>query len=261
MKWLAMAATTLLIVGCAQNGYKQFYQQVVDVNTLSDVKILESGTEPEVLRTNNLNRDIHILRSKGYIPIGYSSFNGSYENVENAKKQAEQVAALVVLVASEYTNTETKTSALLIPTTSTSQHSGTIYGGNGTGGYTGSSTTYGNTVVPFTASQRRYDQAAVYFIEISKKPRFGLVSNDLTPKLRSELERNTGALVEVVIEGTPAFRANFLPGDVIIEIDGKLIENTDHAIAVMNAVPEAQQNVDFTILRHQEKKSIKVELL
>lgn len=104
----------------------------------------------------------------------------------------------------------------------------------------------------------RYDQVAFYFIKSTKKIRFGVYLNDLPPDMRAELERNTGALIDVVVEDTPAFYSNIMAGDVLISIDDQLVRNAEHASELMAAVPDSKLSSNFLVIRKGEEKSIKV---
>jgi len=76
--------------------------------------------------------------------------------------------------------------------------------------------------------------------------------------MRTELERNTGALIDIVIEDTPAFYSNVMAGDVLVAIDGQLVKNGQHAHELMRALPESQPSSNFLVIRKGEEKSIKV---
>ena len=76
--------------------------------------------------------------------------------------------------------------------------------------------------------------------------------------MRTELERNTGALIDIVIEDTPAFYSNVMAGDVLVSIDGQPVKNGQHAGELMDAVPESQPSSSFLVIRKGEEKSIKV---
>lgn len=260
MKNILIMFTILAISGCSQSGYKQFYNPYVDAKPLPNIQLLGSNEEPQVFGSNHLDRDIRTLLSKRYIVVGYSSFNGEYEGTKNAAAQAKRIGATVVLINSEYTNTQSSTSALLLPNNQTTYHSGSLYGGGSGGSYSGTSTTYGTTTVPFTTHQRRYDQVAVYLVKSTQKVRFGVSVNDLPPNLRSELERNTGALIDIVLEDTAAFYANVMAGDVLISIDGISVKNGKHAMDLMDQAPENQSESEFVVIRKGEEKSISIKL-
>ncbi|WP_067097988.1 PDZ domain-containing protein [Marinomonas atlantica] len=246
-----------LLTGCAQNSYKKFYNPYVDAKTLPDVELVAEGQEPQVLSSGNLERDVLDLRSKKYIPIGHSSFNGVYEDAKNAAAQAKSIGATLVLVNSQYTNTETTTSTLYLPDNKTTFHSGSI---NGSASYSGTSTTYGSTATPITSNHRRYDQEAVYFVKSNQKHKFGLQFGDLTSAQSAQYERNTGVLVYVVIEDSPAFYSNVLSGDVLIAVDGVTVKDTNHAIEIMNSIPPSQDHSVLRVIRNGQEKDIQVKL-
>ncbi|MEO1901475.1 MAG: PDZ domain-containing protein [Alcanivorax sp.] len=260
MKLLTVCLAMVMVAGCASSGYSQFYKPHVDASTLPDVELLGPEEEPEVYTSDDLAEDIYTLRSKRYIAVGYSSFNGSKEDVKKAANQAKNIGATVVLVKSKYTGTQANTSALYVPNTQTTYHSGTVYGGGAYGSYSGTSTTYGTTVIPYTSHQRRYDQVAVYFVRSTKKFRIGVFVNDLSPELRAELGRNTGAIIDVVIEDTPAFYSNIVAGDILISIDGTLVKNARHALEIMNDFPESKKQSTFYIIRKGEEREVEITL-
>ena len=273
MRILALSIITIILAGCAQSGYKQFYNPYIDAKTLPDVQLLSEGQEPQVYGTDNFDRDILTLRAKMYIPIGYSSFNGSYEDTKNAASQAKLIGATIVLVNSQYTNTLTTTSTLFLPDNKTTYHSGTAsantaynnsYGGyvgssNTNATYNGTSTTYGTKAVPVTSHQRRYDQNAVYLVKSTKKPKFGVSFNDLSPDQRAALERNTGVFINVVMEESPAFYSNVLAGDVLIAVDGQRVINTKQAMQLMGSVSPDKPSSELTVLRKGKEKAINVQ--
>lgn len=261
-----------ILSGCAASGYQQFYKSYVDVNTLPEPELIQEGQEPQVYGTDDFERDIRALRAKKYVAIGYSSFNGGYEDTKNAQRQAKLIGATIVLVNSQYTNTQTTTSTLFLPDTKTTYHSGSAnaystynnsYGGYGSvntnATYSGTSTTYGTKAVPITTNQRRYDQTAVYLVKINPKMKFGIFLKDLTPEMRAKNERNTGAFVDLVFEDTAAFYSNVLPGDIIISVDGVPVKNTKHAQELMAQVPATATSSNLVVLRNGKEKSIEVK--
>ena len=258
MRALTIIVVGLLLTACV-SGYQQFYKPYVESNKLTNVELLQPGEEPKVYGSNDFEKDIRILRSKMYIPIGYSSFNGKYEDESKVKSQAKRVGATVVLVNSQYTNTQTTTSPLFIPNSSTTYSSGSVYGGGIYGGYSGTSTTYGTTVVPITTQQRRYDQTAVFFVKSTKKLKFGVFINNLNDVQRRDLERNTGAVIEIVVEKYPAFYANVLPGDVLIKINGVDVRDAAHAMKLMSQINANDKTAAFTVIRNNKEKQIEID--
>lgn len=273
MRNLLLIVITLFLSGCAQSGYVKFYNPYVDANILPNVERLAKNQEPKVINTNHLDSDILVYRSKNYIPIGHSSFNGPYESPNYAIKQAKMLGATLILITSKYTNTETLTSTLLLPDNKTTYQSGSVSGNttynnpygtylgnsNTIGNYSGISTTYGTKSIPITTSKKQYDQAAVYFVKSNQKSRIGLIFDDLTPIKRSELQRNTGVIISVVLDDSPAFNSNILVGDVLTKINESNVNNVKGAIKLMGNLMD-EKSYKMTFLRNGKVKNILVQL-
>jgi S1-C subfamily serine protease len=65
------------------------------------------------------------------------------------------------------------------------------------------------------------------------KMRLGIRYGPLPGEVRRHLERNTGVISQVVMKGTPAFRANILEGDVLLRIGG---------VDIVDVAPEQSRN-------------------
>ena len=77
-----------VISGCHPSIYQQFYKQLIDATASKDVELLAPGQEPKIYCSDNLDRDARILRPKLYVPTGYASFNGRYEDESRVVAQA-----------------------------------------------------------------------------------------------------------------------------------------------------------------------------
>lgn len=261
------------LTGCAHNGYREFYHPNFDPKNppvpTTDLKYLDQNEKPQIFSTNDMQRDVKIARSKYWLPIGYSSFNGPMGSQDQVISQAQALGAPMVLVTSQFTENRTITTPLFIPNNQTTYYNGTtsgqVYGNSGynanyNSNTTGTATTYGTTVVPMTSVQSRFDQTAVFFAQYVKKLKYGLSVTPLTPELRQKYERNTGALVDIVFENSPAFIANILPGDIVTEIDGKVVENNLQAMALMRDTQPANGLSTIKVIRNGTEKTIKVQL-
>lgn len=187
---------------------------------------------------------------RGYIMIGNSSFNsGRTESEDAAVRQAQEVGAdLVLILNPKYTGTITSNIPITSPTSTTSYSTGmaTAYGTRGsvTAYGSGTTTTYGTTTSYVPMTVHRSDYGAVYFV----KQRFGLgvFSRDLNDSERLELQTNKGAVVRLVVDGTPAFNADLLVGDIVTSLDG---------ISVANA------QAFNDLLRERKGKQVSISLL
>jgi S1-C subfamily serine protease len=127
----------------------------------------------------------------------------------------------VVLVASQYTNTVSGAIPLSIPTSSTTTGYGsaTAYGSAGAVTVTGTSTstTTGSKTVYMPYAVRRADFGALYFARVRSS--LGLYVRAADDSTRQRLQTNAGVSVVVVIQNTPAFNADILPGDILLQIN------------------------------------------
>ncbi len=263
----------LLLAGC-QNGYSSFYHPNFDQKSpppglAGNIKFLGQNETPQIYTSNDPDRDIKIARSKYWVVIGYSSFNGAMGTQAQVIREAKSIGASMVLVTSKFTGNRNITTPLFIPNNQTTYYNGTtngqIYGNYGgmanyNSNTTGTATTYGTTVVPMTTVQSRFDQTAVYFVQVTKRLKFGVSLVELTPELRAQYERNTGALVDIVFEDSPAFNANILPGDIITEVDGKNLDNPgEFNQDVLGSHPK-NGLLPVKIIRNGVEKTINVQL-
>lgn len=261
MKIISIFFISILLQGCAVSGYQKFYQSYGEVPEGSPVEFLEEGQEPHLISSpaETFENYIYQMRSRNYIPIGNSSFNGAYEDVRRAISQAKRVGAVLVIVTSEHTETVSSTVPLTMPNTTTTFVSGSVYAGGGYGTYSGTQTSYGSQTVPVTVNVRRYDQAAVYFVKSKSRPRYGLQLFSLPQEMRNSLGRNTGALVDVVIEESPAFYANVMRGDVLIAVDGKDVRSAEHATELLAGTPKDAASSTLKVIRAGKEILIDVE--
>lgn len=251
------------VSGCVSNGYKNFYKSYGDIPPQLEAEFLANGAEPDIWQVNysDIDSAVRVLRAKNYVPIGYSSFNGPYQDIANAKEEGKRLRAVAIIVGSSYTSTQTSTMPFIMPTTQTTYGSGTVSSGGIYGSYSGSSTTYGSAVVPIVSQQNHYNQGAVYFAKSNRKFRIGLEFFDIRPDQQKALGRNTGAVVEVVFEKTPAFYANVLIEDLIIAVDGVPVRNAEEVSLAFSKVPVSTKSLILTVIRNGQEKTIELNLL
>lgn len=259
---LVILAAVLVVVGlsaCVTSGYQQFYKPYRSDSELKEIEMLGKDESPAIFSSTDFQRDGDILVSKGYIALGISGFNGPMASETEVVAQARRVGATMVLINANYTGTVTSTVPLFLPDSSTTTNAGSISGRGGSATYSGTSTTSGTKVVNLTRETQRYDQAALYFAKFTRKHKYGLLLADLTPELRVREERNTGVLIKIVFEDTPAFMANILPGDILIEVDGIPVRNVMHAMERLSSTP-TDSKTTFKIIRNGREKEIQVLL-
>ena len=264
-KPLVFLAIAILWSGCV-NGFTKLYQ---DRTANFPPAVVNARLQPysgntQVFSSNDLVRDGADLFRRGYVLIGESAFEGGGDVTKGQlMEQARLVGADIVLYSSRFDRTD----QAYVPVmqyhpgqTSTTYSSGTVNTAYGSGQYNGYSTTtspgtFSTTEVPVAV--RRFDYDAVFWRQ-GKPPVFGIDAVNLPDEMRSALKRNTGILVTNVVNDSPAFRANIVPGDIIIMVDDIAINSTHDGNVQQYAF--AGKECVLTILRDGKEIKIPVKL-
>lgn len=268
--FLAVLGTAFL-TGCA-NPFAQVYQNYSSQWPITlQQRLLPPSSEPRIISSSNLHEDGLKLEEQGLQPVGFAGFRGRLAGQQQLITQARKVGADVVLYSSEFFHTEQG----VIPVTAyqpgqtyTTQTSGTAtanaYGSggyaSGSGTYSGYSTTttpgtYNTEYIPY--QRQVFDQTAVFFRHV-KPGVFGAKFAPIPDDLRTKLQRNTGALVIVVVENSPAFKANVMRGDVIIQIADKPVATAQELFDLLQSY--VGQKIVFKVIRDTQTIEIPVQL-
>jgi len=262
---LAMLATSMTLFGCA-SGYKEFYTptQGVTPELIASTRAGQPSAMPIVERAQPGDpQKIHDAYAKrGYILIGTSSFNsGRSESDDSAILQAQAVGAdLVLILNPKYTGSVTSSIPITTPTSSTSYSTGTAtaYGSHGpiTAYGSGTTTTYGTSTSYIPMTVNRSDYAAGYFVK--GRYSLGVSVRDLNDSERQEIQTNKGAIIDVVVDGTPAFNADLLVGDIVTAIDGVSVTNAKSLGEILSE--RRGKQVTFSLLRKGQRIEKSVQL-
>lgn len=266
LKRLAAAGAALALSACA-SGYSQFYRpaQGATPEAVAANRAMPPPDRPMVERSappSSPEKLLDAYAKRGYVLVGTSFFNsGSNESEDAAVEQGRKVGAdLVLILNPRYTGSSTTALPFTTPTTSTSYSSGTAtaYGPSGpvSAVASGTTTTYGTqtTYIPITV--HRMDYGAAYFV----KQRWGLgvLWRDLNDAERQALQSNKGVAVRVVVDDTPAFAADILPGDLILAVNGSPVLGQEPLSRMLRA--NAGQKVRLTLYRLGQKLEKDVQL-
>lgn len=244
---LPVILSTVLLTGCATNPFAQFYQDNMKLWPIAiQQRILPPSGEPKIISSLDMQEDGRHLEEQGLVAVGFAGFRGGLGGQQQLLAQAKKIGADVVLYSSQFSHTEQGTIPWLSyqpGQTYTTHTYGTAtanaYGSGGyaygSGTYSGNSTTttpgtYSTQYIPY--QRQVFDQGAVFWRRI----RPGIFGANLAPipdDLRSKLQRNTGVLVTVVVQGSPAFRANVIRGDVITQIADKPVATVQELIDLL----------------------------
>lgn len=258
----ASTISTFFLTGCT-SGYTKFYQpfpytQNLLENQRDGIVFLADGQEPQIFTTDDIKRDVKKMISKYYIPIGASSFNGQLEDKDSVISQAKNLKAVAVLYSWRYTNTQTNSGVLTLP--QTNYFSGTVntYGSNGNAFSTFNGSTNGMVSTPYSITQRRFDQEAVYFLKDTKKGKFGILPVELSREQKVQIGR-FGVLVDNIFEDSPVYKSNVLIGDIVIEVEGIAFQDLDHFYKLLKEFDTSKGVCHWKILRNGEEKSIEIK--
>jgi hypothetical protein len=256
--------------GCAANGFAKYYtpNRGSEYFVTSPYYIKPPAVPKLYAHGNDVKSDAKRLQEDGYALLGTSSFFGPSKigTKEDAIAQGKKIGAALIMAKSSYKDTLTGTVPLTLPNApqvATVNTSGTVYGNGGSGSYNstsfvtmpGGSTTYN---IPYSVS--RSDFFASYWVQFdASKMIFGAFWAPLPDEVRSRLQRNTGLIVAAVVNGTPAFRANVLGGDVLTQINGEDIVDVRGFTEQLKKL--SAQTVEFKIIRGTQPLTIPVALI
>jgi hypothetical protein len=209
---LRVAVLTLVLSACAANPFTEFYRGTSDARKLPSYVAVPGGVK--IYSTDNFERDVQELTRKSYSVVGRSSFSAASNNATDAqlREQARKIGAQIVLVRPGYTRTIYGALPLSSPQTTATPGSKAL-------------------LMP-SATMPNSDLAAVFLVKLF--PRVGLSPGTLDDETRRRLKRNGGILVLEVVEGSPAFNAGVLPGDVLLGVGSERIQFVEQYLQALN---------------------------
>lgn len=232
---LSLASVASLILMSCASGYTKYYKSAdnAKLQLVAAQRVAPPPDSPILERSVFIPADqvLYAYAKRGYTVIGSAMFNSDRrESEEAALKQGLAVGADLVLVFDpKYTGSVTTNIPITTPTATTSYTHGTATavgsGGTATAYGNSTTTTYGTktTYIPMTVN--RTDYGAVYFVKLRFS--LGAMVRDLNDGERKELQTNQGVVVLTIVDDSPAFTANILPGDIVTAIDGVTVPNQD----------------------------------
>lgn len=252
-----------------QDGESLHFESFLDA-----VEGLASSTEealapPVVLVSEDLDRDSERLQQDGYAVVGYIGTSAPTLPIEFIREKGESLAAHLVLIKSSDAGVQTELRAVKSTTsggavstfgsssgraTVSAFGSGPFGQGTVTGFGAGSGTSTSVTFVPSRSTttwipyeRRQYSTQGTVWRKRKSNP-VGLVLDAVPPALRAELQRNTGAFVSSVKEGSPAFLSDLLVGDVVIELNGRPVRQPSELDAFIEEFG-TEGSVELVVLR------------
>lgn len=207
---LLVLSFILFLTGCASPVYKYFTP--VDVTNAAEPV---SCTTPQISAIKNINTEVQKVLVGRWVEVGYSSWDDEATDIQDDLiKKAKEINSCLVLVYRKQTGSEME--EMPVSTYMPSPFfGGGYYGGyGGYGGYT--------SYEPYTVLLYQYE---IFFL--TKMDRFytGLYVADLDNNARKMIQSNKGVIVTLVVNGTPAYNADIIPGDIITKVGTSNITN------------------------------------
>ena len=103
---------------------------------------------------------------------------------------------------------------------------------------------------------RRYDGQAFYLVK--ERYSFGARYRDLSVEESKAVKSVNGVVLAVIVRGSAAAAAGFLPGDIVLSADGKFVIDSRQLLDYLSG--KAGQTVTFGMVRDGEKREISVTL-
>lgn len=259
MKKLLLLIASLSLSACGTGQFGSSYRGYMTPDTVTGVVLLGDGQEPNLIRSNDIDRDVLSYRERNYVIMGESAFNGLQENPENAVRQAKEVRATHVIVSSEFTDTRSRIDYDYQDIYST-VFVNRVKTVDGQEVNVSELMTVRDTVtVPYLRQYDNFDQWAVYMVKSNEVHKLGILIRDLSQQERSLFNRNTGTVIDVVLSNSPAFLADIMQGDVLIGINGEKIIDSPHAGRLITELEFGGQTIVLTMLKNGEQKDITFE--
>lgn len=262
------------LTGCATNPVAQFYQDYTKQMPVAlQQKLLPTTGDPRVIgiAETQHKKERHNLEDEGYILVGVVAIQGPAITQGQLIEQAKKAGAGVILYSSEFDGTQQGVRPIVTyqpGQTYTTSEFGTVnanaYGSggyaSGFGTYSGSATTTssGTLNTQYVPYQYNTYRTVASFWRQLKPQIFGAGFNTIPEDLRTALQRNTGAYVNVVIQDSPAFKANILEGDIIIQIADKPVTSAQECSDFLSMY--AGQKVSFKLIRNGQTLDVDVQL-
>ena len=131
---------------------------------------------------------------------------------------------------------------------------------SGFGTYSGSATTTssGTLNTQYVPYQYNTYRTVASFWQKLKPAIFGVRYSPIPEALRISLQRNTGAYVSAVIQDQPAFKANILAGDIIIQIADTPITNMQETSEPLRV--HAGEKIPIKLIRNGQTLEVEAQL-
>lgn len=224
-----------------REGLEQFEDYLAEVPELAETTM--PATRALLRVSDDIDAEAASLYQQGFVLVGRLGISLESVPMDLIRERGTQQQAAIILVASRVESVQTEMKQIVTHISGSSSigvSSGSVtgqasgfahsvggpsvnWGASGSSSFRGTQFTFtpGRTASTFVPlSQFTYQTQATFWRRRAPNA-LGAHVEPLPQELRRELGRNTGAFVVAVDDDTPAFFADLIAGDVILEIDGE----------------------------------------
>lgn len=264
--FIPFVSLTVVLAGCS-NPFRQNYQSMLDKWPQSKSMLMQNPetAEPRLITSEDMKSDALAMLENGYLLIGKSKFKSPPIDEKQALDQAKKVGADVVLVKSEYVNTLTQSVPITdwipekkITTTerATFQENPSAQPSIALREVT--QTLQGESYTRYVPKSTDYFEYSTSFWKKSKPTMFGVLVQPLDNATKKRLQSNRGVIVKVVVNKSPAYNADILRDDIIIQFADEPVADPDDFFDKIKK--HAGQKVTVKVIRDGTTRDITLTL-
>lgn len=204
------------ISGCS-NTIEKFYSGMSPQESIN--LFGENKNQSPIIHEATNSEEIYNMAANGFVIIGYSMFNTANINKNEILKFGKKINAEVITIAYQYTHTVNSVTPIIIPNFSNTNTTIRNNYGLNIANIDSNTTNYSTQYIQ--SSINRYDYQIIFWRKYPSKPKLGLRVVTLTQKEKLKIQSNKGVSVVVVANGSPAYKHDILPYDIITKINDK----------------------------------------
>lgn len=232
MMKLILITATVLLVGCTSSIQNRYSPFIIGDSSLSHIERLKPGEEPKIYTSLDMRLDSLILRSRHLQLIGILKLRGKGEDASSIRALAKEVGATAVLVDPKFIYEN----SLTMPPV---YHGGTaIY--------------YSKHIEKWYTESVGDGGKALFFAINIQKVRVGVGLRNMPQDPRKPHTRQNGAIIDIILEDSPAFSSNLRPGDILVKVNGEEVIDGTHAQELINKVDPLSTSLTLTVIRDEK---------
>ncbi|MBL8024561.1 MAG: PDZ domain-containing protein [Elusimicrobia bacterium] len=251
------------LVGCT-NPYRANFISMEDrIPPWIQNRFTPPSKQPRLQYSEDSLSDKWKLFEQGYFMVGYSKFDGKRMDDSLALTKAKSIGANLVLIEKKFSKTMMETVAMTqwTPRTTTEiRDDTTVSGPKGKRDVSRRTEirTGGDPQVTYVPKRVDYFEYVATFWRKVDTIIFGAFVTGLPDEMKKSLQTNRGLIVRNIVIDSPAYQADLLKDDIILEVNGVQVPGMQKFYENMNTM--AGQEVVLTVLRGSQTITKRVKL-